>query len=90
MTRCGGPAYREDVSNRWRPEAKLAERLYRDARPYLISLSTVHARCPDQTVRDALAAGAWAEAVEDMLDFGWRPDRATRDEIRLILRPSLG
>jgi hypothetical protein len=75
------------VSNRWRPEAKLAERLYRNARPYLVSLSASHARCPDETVRDALAAGEWAGAVEDMMDFGWRPDRATREEIRLIMRP---
>lgn len=73
------------MSNRWRPEAKLAERLYRDARPYLVSLSKSHTRCPDGTVRDALAAGEWAGAVVDMLGFGWRPDRATREQIRLIL-----
>lgn len=73
------------MSNRWRPEAKLAERLYRDARPYLVSLSKSNVRCPDGTVRDALAAGEWAGAVVGMLDFGWRPDAATRYEIRRIL-----
>ena len=63
----------------------MAERLYHDARPYLISLSRSNTRCPDAIVRDALAAGEWAGAVVDMLGFGWRPDRTTREEIRLIL-----
>ena len=76
------------MSNRWRPEAKLAERLYTDARPYLVSLSSprVQARSttPDGFVRDALAAGEWAVAVTDMLHFGWQPDDATREEIRRI------
>jgi hypothetical protein len=73
------------MSNRWRPEAKLAERLYKDARPYLVSLSSprVQARSttPDGFVREALAAGEWAIAVTDMLHFGWQPDDATREEI---------
>lgn len=74
------------MSNRWRPEAKLAERLYRDARPYLVSLSGSRVGyTPDATVRDALAAGEWAGAVVGMLSFGWRPNRTTREEIRLIL-----
>ena len=73
------------MSNRWRPEAKLAERLYRDARPYLASLSRSSAHCPDVTVRDALAAGEWAGAVVGMLNSGWRPDPATRAEIRRVL-----
>ena len=63
----------------------MAERLYRDERPYLVSLSRSHTRCPDGTVRDALAGGEWAGAVVGMLDFGWRPDGATREEIRRIL-----
>jgi hypothetical protein len=64
----------------------LAERLYREARPFLVSLSKQHSQCsPDGLVRDALANGQWAEAVSDMLRSGWRPNGATRDEIRRIL-----
>jgi hypothetical protein len=74
------------MTNRWRPEAKLAERLYRDARPYLLSLSNSRTQgsTPDGLVREALAAGEWAAAVADMLHFGWRPDDPTREEIRRI------
>ena len=73
------------MSNRWRPEAKLAERLYKDARPYLVSLSNPRAQyTPDAFVRAALADGEWAIAVTDMLHLGWQPDAATREEIRRI------
>jgi hypothetical protein len=73
------------VSNRWRPEAKLAERLYKDARPYLLSLSNPRAQyTPDAVVRAALADGEWGVAVADMLTLGWQPDDATCEEIRRI------
>jgi len=71
------------MSNRWRPEAKLAERLYRIARPYLVSLSprpSLHT--PDDTVRDRLCAGDWAGAVVRMLRLGWQPDPRMREAIR--------
>ena len=70
------------MSNRWRPEAKLAERLYREARPYLTSLSASStAHTLDSTVRDALCDGEWAYAVVRMLYLGWQPDPRTREEI---------
>ena len=71
------------MSNRWRPEAKLAERTYKIARPYLVSLSSRPSLyTPDDSVRDTLSAGNWAGAVIRMLHLGWQPDAPTREAIR--------
>jgi hypothetical protein len=71
------------MSNRWRPEAKLAEMLYKIARPYLVSLSSRPSlHTPDDSVRDRLCAGEWAEAVTRMLHLGWQPDPRMREAIR--------
>jgi hypothetical protein len=71
------------MSNRWRPEAKLAERLYQAGRPYLVSLaSRANSHTPDESVRDELCAGEWAGAVIRMLQLGWQPDPPTREAIR--------
>jgi hypothetical protein len=70
------------MSNRWRPEAKLAERTYKLARPYLESLpsrSMFHS--PDASIRDTLCAGHWSDAVAHMLYLGWQPDPTTREAI---------
>jgi hypothetical protein len=71
------------MSNRWRPEAKLAERLYKLARPYLVSLSPRPSPySADDSVRDTLCAGEWADAVIRMLRLGWQPDPRMREAIR--------
>jgi hypothetical protein len=71
------------MSNRWRPEARLAERLYKAGRPYLISLAARPSpHTPDESVRDELCAGEWAGAVIRMLHLGWQPDPPTREAIR--------
>lgn len=73
------------MSNRWRPEAKLAERIYKMARPYLVSLSSrPSTHTPDDSVRETLCAGDWAGAVVRMLQLGWQPDAPTREAIRRV------
>jgi hypothetical protein len=71
------------MSNRWRPEARLAERTYKIARPYLVSLATRPSMyTPDDSVRERLCAGDWAGTVVRMLHLGWQPDPPTREVIR--------
>lgn len=73
------------MSNRWRTEAQLAERLYKSARPYLVSLSTGPGpHTPDDSVRDALCSGDWGGAVIRMLYLGWVPEPAHREVIRRV------
>lgn len=73
------------MSNRWRPEARLAERLYKVARPYLVSLSSRPAlHTPDDSVREALRDGDWGGAVIRMLYLGWVPEPDLREVIRRV------
>ena len=73
------------MSNRWRTEARLAERIYKTARPYLLSLPSGRSmHTPDDSVRDALCAGDWGGAVVRLLYLGWVPDPVLHEVIRRV------